>query len=220
MARSSLRSFSVVGALALAAVALSHELIYLVAHGTGDAYATAMSESGHDQYWTSFLLIVASVTGLLIVIAGLQFRRLRGLAAAMETGTVRVGEAEVGHYLAKLWALWRRLALWVVVAYLVQENIETVGVGASAPGIDILAREQGISLPILLAVSLVVAAVGALVAWRRQVLLARIGARTGVRLRPSRSLKRPMLGSQGARSTLEGRRNGVRAPPRPGYAPA
>ena len=76
-------SLAVLGALSLAALALSHELIYLIAHGAGEGYATAMREGGHDRYWTSFLLIVTLVTSGLSVVGVAQVRRLRRLAAAM-----------------------------------------------------------------------------------------------------------------------------------------
>ncbi|MEW5992242.1 MAG: hypothetical protein AB1736_12970 [Chloroflexota bacterium] len=50
MPRSRLPSLAILGALALASLALGHELIYLIAHGVGEGYAVAMREGGHDRY--------------------------------------------------------------------------------------------------------------------------------------------------------------------------
>jgi hypothetical protein len=212
MPRSRLPSLAVLGALALAALALGHELIYLIAHGAGEGYAAAMREGGHDRYWTSFLLIVVVVTSALVAVGVAQIRRLRRLAAAMRAKSVRGRDVGPSRFFGLLGPLWLRLSVAVVVAYLLQENIETATTGASVPGLGVLGGEHAIALPVLLAVSLLVAAVGALVGWRREVILARLLAAARARLRAAAVSRRGLTNNRPLTVT-EGRRNGVRAPP-------
>ena len=219
MPRSRLSSLAVLGALSLAALALSHELIYLIAHGAGEGYATAMREGGHDRYWTSFLLIVTLTTSGLSVVGVSQVRRLRRLAAAMRAKSVRVGDVGPARFFGLLGPLWLRLSVAVVVAYVLQENIETASTGASWPGLGVLGEEHVVALPVMLAVSFLVAAVGALVGWRREVILARLRAAAQRRLRTASATWRPSVANDRPRGTTEGRRNGVRAPPAGRFAP-
>ena len=208
-----LRAFSITGALVLATLALSHELIYLLAHGVGEGYARAMQEGGHDRYWTSFVLIVLVVTACLSVVAAAQWRRFRRLAAAVHAGTVRLKSGGLDRFLELLGPLWFRVSVGTIAAYLIQENTETASTGVPLPGLGVLGGEHAIALPVLLAASLAVAAVGALVGWRREVLLARIRAAARHRLRASTATPRPALVNDAPRGRRVGRRNGVRAPP-------
>lgn len=208
-----LRAFTITGALVLAALALSHELIYLLAHGVGEGYARAMQEGGHDRYWTSFVLIVVVVTGYLGVIVAAQWRRLRRLAADVQAGTARLKRGGLDRFIELLRPLWLRVSGGSIAAYFIQENVETASIGAPLPGLGVLGGEHAIALPVLLAVSLAVAAVGALVGWRREVLLARIRAAARRRLRAPAATPRPALVVDRPAGRYEVRRNGVRAPP-------
>ena len=207
-----LRAFTILAALVLAALALSHELIYLLAHGTGEGYARAMREGGHDRYWTSFVLIAFVVTGCLSVVAVAQWRRLRRLAADVQAGAVRLNGGGLDRFLELLRPLWFRVSVGSIAAYLIQENVETASTGAAPPGLGVLGGEHAISLPILLLVSLAVAAVGGLVRWRRELLLARIRA-AATQLRAPAAILRPALAVDRPAGHHDGRPNGVRAPP-------
>lgn len=212
MSGSRLSRFAVLGSLALASLLAGHELIYLASHGAGAGYETAMRERGHDRYWTSFVLVVLVVSICLVTVATSQFVRLRRLAAHHRAGDIEVQNSGVGQYTRLLVSLWLRVAILTTFGYLVQENVETLPTSGSLPGLGVVTGDHGLALPILLAVSLVVAAVGALVGWRRAVLLARLRQRLAGRPRGVRVLARPAPAVLPHR-TSEERRNGVRAPP-------
>lgn len=206
--------------MALAALALGHELIYLIAHGAGEGYAAAMREGGHDRYWTSFLLIVAFVTSALVAVSVAQIRRLSRLASGVRTGVVRMPDVGPSRFFGLLGPLWLRLSIAVVVAYVLQENIETATTGASLPSLGVLGGEHAVSLPVLLVVSLLVAAVGALVGWRREVIVERLRTAARARLRTVAAVRRPTLADDRPTGSKEGRRKCVRGPPSWMLAPA
>ena len=221
MPRSRLSSLAALGAMALAALALGHELIYVIRHGTGEAYAVAMRQTGHDGYWAGFLMIVFAVTSALVAVTLAQIRRLRRLAAATRAGSVSVHDLGPSRFVSLLGPLWLRLWVAVVAIYLLQENLETASTGAGLPGlVGVVGGEHSMAIPVLLTVSLLVAAVGALVGWRREVIIARLRAAAQGRLRASTTAPRPTQVNDRPRSVVEERRNGVRAPPSGALAPA
>ena len=170
-----LRAVAVLGPLTLGSVALAHELIYLLVHGTA-GYDAAMDAGGHGRYWSTFVLVAGVVLTTLGIAGWLQLRRLRALAREVDAGAVRVVDARWSRLGAVLFRLYPRLALGTTLMYTAQETLETSAAGAPLPGLGPLVGEQAIALPVLLLVSLAVALVGALFRWRRDVLLARIGA--------------------------------------------
>lgn len=212
MSPSALRRFAVVATLALGALAAGHELVYLLSHGSGDGYAAAMREGGHDRYWTSFVLVVVAVTAGLAAVAAAQLRRLRRLAASVHVAGVAVADGGVGRFLGLLCGLWLRVAVITSIGYVVQENLETASAGATLPGLGVAGGEHALALPILVLVSLVVAAVGALVGWRREVLLARLRVRTALPPGRGAAIRLPCAAAL-PHPSIEPRRNGVRAPP-------
>lgn len=208
-----LRTLAIRGVFVLGSLALSHEVIYLLAHGLGNGYASAMREGGHDRYWTSFLLVVALVTSGLAIVAVTQFRRLHRLAAGVHTGSVRLGDGGLDRFPDLLRRLLFRVSTGTAVAYVLQENAETASTGAALPGLGVLGGEHAIAVPVLLAVGLLVSVIGALVGWRREILLARIRAAAGGRFRVTARVLRPAFASDRPTGRCEGRRHGVRAPP-------
>lgn len=215
-----LSSFSINAALVLAALTLGHELIYLLAHGPGDGYVRAMAEGGHDRYWTTFVITILLVSGVLGAIVVAQFRRLRRLASTIQVEFERLDDRGLPTFRSFVRPLWWRVAAGAVTAYLVQENLEAAVAGTRLPGLGVLAGEHADALPVLVVVSMVVAVVGALVGWRRQILLARIRA-AGCRARrmAARVLRPAVLADLPASS--EGQRQvRVRAPPLLALRPA
>ncbi len=219
MSASRLRSFAARGGLALAVLTLSHEIAYQLGDGPGSGYAQAMRKGGHDGYWSPYVIIVALIVASLVSIAVVQLVLLSRLASRCDARTVVGIDADASSFASGAKALWFRLAALATLAFLVQENIEIAMTGEQPPGLAILADHHGIALPVLLAVSLIVAAIAALVGWRRAILLWRIRA---ARVRPAGrpSASRPIPWLPRAQSRIEGRSNAVRAPPALGADPA
>lgn len=211
MNRSRLLDPLIVAVLVLASLAVAHELIYLGAHGPGDAYRVAMTEAGHDGYWSNFVTAVGVVSAVVLAVGLAQLRRLTRLAAASGAGTLRVRDESIAHLARLVLPLWARVATLTTIVFLLQENVETASVGYPMPGLYALAGQHDIALPLIVGASLVVALTRALVRWRRDVLLARLRRASSPRPR-GQLLARPV--ESVLVPTAEGiRRNGVRAPP-------
>ena len=211
MQRSRILDRLILAVLVLASLAVAHELIYLGAHGTGDAYRAAMTGAGHDGYWSDFVIAIGLVSALLIGVSLAQLRRLARLADASGAGTLRVRDQSLGHLARLVLPIWGRVATLTTLAFLLQENLETASVGHPMPGLYALAGQHDLALPFIVAVSLVVALTRALVGWRRDVLLARLR-----RIAPPHpKVQQPARPVESVLThSADGiRRNGVRAPP-------
>ena len=218
MRRSQLLDRLILAVLVLASLAVAHELIYLGAHGTGDAYRLAMTETGHDGYWSNFVIGVGVVSTILLGVGITQLRRVARLASASGAGTLRVRDESIGHLARLVLPLWGRVATLTAIVFLLQENIETASVGNQMPGLYALAGQHGTALPLIVAVSFVVALTRALVRWRRDVLIARM-RRTSPPRQTAPEAPRPVE-SLLVQSADGVRRNGVRAPPAVSALPA
>jgi lysylphosphatidylglycerol synthetase-like protein (DUF2156 family) len=183
------------GLLAIVALFVAHDAIFLAEYGIGDTFAAAMRQSGHDGYWPVYMLLVGVAGAVLIASTALRVARLRLRLSAL--GTSRPGTlvpelqdraTDVRSYPRELMVLWIRLFAAVVVAFVIQENLEHAA-HHHVPGLEVLfGPENPLALPALAAVTFVLAAVGALVRWRIAILgerLARAVAagaqRTGLR---------------------------------------
>lgn len=198
--------------LVMAALAASHELIYLLAYGTGAEYARAMREGGHDRYWTSFILTIIGISLLLAVIAGRQLRRLHRQTSMVRAGRLQVHDGGFGLLARQATRLWLLVSAGTVLAFLSQENLETVAAGHELPGLDVVTGEHAVAIPIIAFMSLLVALVGALVGWGRHVLLARLrGSLHPVRRRAPRTMRPSSV--RVPASTRAVRWHGLRAPP-------
>lgn len=198
--------------MVMASLAASHELIYLLAHGAGAEYARAMREGGHDRYWTSFVLIVAGISLVLAVVAVRQLRRLHQQASLVRAGRLDVDDRGLGLFARQAVRLWLLVSANTFVAFLAQENFETVTASHPLPGLDVVGGEHAVALPVIAFVSLAVALVGALVRWGRHVLLARLHRSAGpVRRRAPRTLRPASISRP--RSSSAVRSHGLRAPP-------
>jgi hypothetical protein len=204
-----LRSVGLVAALTLAAVAVSHHLVYLLAHGAGAGYAGAMTQRGHDAYWTEFLVVVGGAVLVTSIAAARQLVRLRRQATGSGPSTADPG---VRHLAIGFLRLLVTITLLASTAFLVQENLELLAAGHAMPGLGAVTGDHAIALPVIGFVAAVIALVRALVEWRRDVLLARL-RRPGRVRREIRIARRPLTHGLALRSHLDGSRNGKRAPP-------
>jgi hypothetical protein len=197
--------------MSLVSLVVAHNLVFLVAHGA--SYGDALVQTGHGSAWeTAVGVVVAAGFGLLIV-AAWRLHRLGLLARDLGARTGRLEPATGRRVTALVW-LWLRLTASTAVLFAIQENLEHQAAGAALPGLAVLGSTgYPDALVVIAAVALVVAFVGALIRWRRDLLVARIAAALRrVRGRPIRS-PRPTSGDLAHRWAIIGRGLAVRAPP-------
>jgi hypothetical protein len=214
MQRLPLRLAATVAALSPVSLVLSHNLSFLAAYGAGAN--AALLATGHDAAWTSAVRGVISVTVLLGMLAVIRVASLWRTAHRLERERAASAPAD-WHALARtVLTIWVWLALVTAVWFLVQENVERISIGQSLPGLGPLI-ENGLAgpLPIIAAVSLVVALIGGLFRWGTVTLRARIAAATPARPRhrPGRVRRPDALAHR--RSSVLSRNLGLRAPPTP-----
>lgn len=173
--------------LATSAVLCAHELVYQLRFGPGDGYQGAMRVLGHEAYWLAAVTIVAILAGSLAWVSVVQLRRLRREAAAPAVDPSGGARTLV----ALTVGVWWRLALSGLVLFLLQENLEAIAIGAAAPGLDVIIGPDLLAPLAIAILALLLAAVVALVHWRRLVLLGRIRALAPSWPRRPRPLRRP-----------------------------
>jgi hypothetical protein len=212
MPQSRLRVTVILSSLALLAVVLSHHVVYYLAHGAAIGSNGAPQEPGHEQYWSGLAVLVLISLAALSGLAARQLRRLSSLAKSLQSSPLVVTDAGRIAYLRIVRFMWWRIALVAIAAFVVQENAELVASGGAAPFLDVFTRDSALALPALILVTLVVAAIAALVGWRRDALLARLRGVPARRRHTSLVIRQP--GTQDRpRFFLEVLATGVRAPP-------
>jgi hypothetical protein len=143
---------------------------------------------GHEGYWLAAVTIVAILAGSLAWVSLVQLRRLRREAAVAPAIDPRGGAPTL---VALTAGVWWRLALSGLVLFLLQENLEAIAIGAAAPGLDVIIGPDLLAPLAIAILALLLAAVVALVHWRRLVLLGRIRALAPSWPRRPRPLRRP-----------------------------
>jgi len=158
-------------ALAWIALLVGHDAVFAAQYGLGDAYRTAMASGGH-AYW-DIAVALGAIGGVVVLTAAFGVWRLERLASGRRLG--RRPAIAAPSYRATLLALWPRLLAIVVIGFALQENVEhltthghVIGVGA------LVGAEYPLALPILGLVSLLLAALGAVVRWRIRLLAWRV----------------------------------------------
>jgi hypothetical protein len=202
--------------LVLACLLVAHTAIFMARHGTGPAFAAAMSAEGHDAYWPAFVLVVGGGTVVLVATAIRQLRRLAGRAPRRRRSADGTPLPAFGD---ELKVLWPNLFGATTILYAIQENIEHLAAQGHLPGANVLWGPEGsFAIPGLLLVSLLAAALGALVRWRVHVYAARIGrgaerarARRAIASRPAR--RWALVGAASALASIAVRPDAGRAPP-------
>jgi hypothetical protein len=160
--------------MTLVALVVAHNLVFLLAYGSG--YEEALAHSGHDGTWgTAVAVVLAAAIGLL----GLGAWRLYRLGViARALGATEGGlRPRPSGFVQRLVGLWVRLATATTLLFVVQENLERQHVGEGLPGLSVLGSAEYPDAALVIAViTLAVAFVVGLFRWRRDVLVARIGA--------------------------------------------
>ena len=147
---------------------------------------------------------------------GVAFTILALGVIAQQTGLRRAPDEPALGRLARLTLLeWPVVAATTTVLYVLQENLERLRVGAPAPGIAALWDPSSSAIVVIAAVGLVVAFVGALFAWKRAVLVARIRAGSGLRYARPVEARRPAERADQRPASVLGRSAALRAPPAP-----
>jgi hypothetical protein len=212
------------GLLALACLGLAHDAVFAAEHGLGAGFAQAMSAGGHDGYWPIFSVVVVIAVTLLGLSTAVRIGRL---AAAGRRPFVHGAHPTLANrgrpprtYLEGLRALWLPLLALTATAFTIQENIEhlaghrhLIGIGA------LVGPEYPLALPAIALVTLVAAALGALVRWRIAVLEARVAGRLHLGRPRGEAARRPAarwldVASILAHARFRTRLDAGRAPPR------
>jgi hypothetical protein len=167
------------GLLLIVSVFVAHDAVYIAQYGLGGRLAAVMSERGHDGYWPAMIALAVIAAAVVVVASATTITRLR-----LRLGSVPVVVDDAGtrpDYRSVLLALWRVLFPATVLVFAIQENLEVFAAHGVVPGIDVLfGPEAPLAIPVLAAVTLALAAIGAVVRWRIAYLqqrVARVAAR-------------------------------------------
>ena len=173
-------------AMAGVALFLSHDAVFLVQVGPGDALSRALRDAGHD-YWGAASLILALVGLAVGAAAILRLRILRRRVALLRAP--RGAPTPIGRRFA---AIWLRLFAVVALGFVVQENVEHIISHGHAIGLGaLLGPEYPLALPVIGLVTALAGFVAAAVRRTEGALLAIISAALH---RPRRG--RPLAGPQ------------------------
>jgi hypothetical protein len=160
--------------MTLVALVIAHNLVFLLAYGSG--YDEALAHSGHAGAWgTAVAVVLAGALGLF----GLGAWRLYRLGVLARTLAASEGGLRPGSsgFVRRLVLLWVLVAAATTLLFVIQENLEHQHAGGGMPGLAVLgSAEYPNAALVIAAVALAVAFVVALFDWRRDVLVARIAA--------------------------------------------
>lgn len=159
--------------LVAAALLAGHDAVYLLHHGIGPGFASAMRDGGHDGYWGTYSIVVVIAAGMVSLAAATRLVALASRSTPLHRGS---RARAVPSYRRELIRLGVRLVPAVIAGYLLQENVEHLLAEGHVAGIEPLIGAHPLAVPCLLLVAISVAAVGALVRWHIRVLAAHAGA--------------------------------------------
>jgi hypothetical protein len=199
-------------AMTLVSLVVAHNLVFLLAYGSG--YDEALAHSGHDGTWgTAVAVVLAAALGL-VGLGTWRLHRLGVVARALAAtgGGLRPGPNGFARCLVGLWV---RLVGATTLLFVIQENLEHQRVGEELPGLAVLGSAQyPNAVFVIAAISLAVAFVVALFRWRRDVLVARIeGARERWHGAPRTIPRRPLVWVERRHASIVLHQLSGRAPP-------
>jgi hypothetical protein len=168
---------------------LGHEIVFALQYGVGTGLQAAMSAGGHDNYWTAFTVVITALSAGLLVREVARSARLRARLRELRGGASPVPEpsttTRAGAWQTEFRGIWPLLFALTATGFTVQENLEHLAAGQVPHGLgSLVAGEHPLALPVLALVSAAIAALGALVRWRVQILEARVAAARAAAARP------------------------------------
>jgi len=201
-------------ALVLVALVVAHDLVFLLTYGA--KYDEALAHSGHDGSWATAVVVVLAAGIGLFGVAAWQLHRL-GVVARTGAPTAGPDTLSASAFGWRLVGLWWRLCATTTFLFVIQENLEHQRIGEALPGLSVLGSGEYSDAALVIAiVTLVVAFVGALFRWRRDLLFARIASARQARYRRAERIHpRPAATRDGRPESIVGRGLAVRAPPSP-----
>ena len=164
------------------ALFLSHDAVFLVQLGPGQALTHALRDAAHDYWgWASTALVLFGIGAATATALRLSFLRRR----AAQLGAVRVAPSSPLQW--RFAATWLRLFAIVAIGFAIQENVEhlighghAVGLGA------LLGPEYPLAVPVIALITAVAALLTAVVRRTEGDLLAVISAALRRPLRAAR----------------------------------
>jgi hypothetical protein len=199
---------------ALAGVTLlaSHDAVFLVQLGPGEGLVRVLRTAGHD-YWGAASALLVGVALLAAAATVVRLARLHREARSM--GAALSGIRAPRSSLRRTLATWLRLFAVVAVGFAIQENLEHLGMHGHPIGAGALVGpEYPLAMPVIGLLTLVGAALAALIVGAELQLLDAIALLRRPMVRAPRSIAQPplMLGPRrGVRLTMTA---AGRAPPR------
>jgi hypothetical protein len=160
-------------ALAILGSLVAHDAVFAAQYGLGPGRDAALGATVHG-YWPAFvvvtLLAVAAGVGAAVIRVLRLHRLVRGLpATSMPPDRPR--------YLREVANLWPRLFLVVAAVFLLQENVEHLAAGRGLPGLWALsAPGYPLAIPVIVAVTGLLAVIGGWLQWHREILIRRLRA--------------------------------------------
>jgi hypothetical protein len=198
-------------ALAGLALLLSHDAVFAAQIGPGEALTRALRTAGHD-YWglASMGLALVGATAALWAVARLL--RLRRRARALQARPID----PTASFGVRFLVAWGRLFLVVAIGFAIQENLEHLEMHSHVIGAKaLIGPEYPLALPVIGLITMVSAAIAALLTGAERALIATIvAALQRVVLRAPRRLHRPPLRIAEPRPLVLAGAAAGRAPPR------
>lgn len=198
-------------AMALVALVLAHNVIFLA--GYGGRFGAAMARMGHDHGWVVAAAGTLALAGVLLLAGALRLRHLRRVA---RQGGARplLTEPDRRAFLGRWLVWWIALTLATAVLFVIEENIEVAGVDAALPGLGVLwSSAYPNAVAVIAVVALSVSLVAAMLGWQLTILSARVRAIRPEAASRATSTFAPADTIDRRRASILGRGLAGRAPP-------
>jgi hypothetical protein len=202
-------------ALVAVGVFVAHDAVFAAQYGLGAQRDAALAETAHG-YWPVFATLALLVGGLSLAAAASVLLHLHRALRRLPPSRPVVGAPG---YAGELLRLWPRLFLAVAVAFALQENAEHLAAGRGLPGLWVLSwPEYPLALPVIAVVSALLAAAGAWLRWRTEVLAGRLAAARAAAMRTTNIALAPasrwrLVAAIVAHTRILARSDAGRAPP-------